>query len=375
MTHTHTQSPHRFDHVGSFLRPENLLQARDEFAEGNISKEELTAIEDQAIIELIKKQEEAGLKAVTDGEFRRASWHCDFFWGFDGVQEIQNESRGSKFEGTTYGITARLEGKIKFTNHPFIDHYLFAREHASDDVEVKLTIPAPAQFLQELRREINIDATNEHYDTIEELADDIVQAYGDFLNALYEVGARTVQFDDCTWSRIISGSDHTGREYEQSELDELKDLYVTINNRAIAAKPEGLRINTHVCRGNFRSSWFASGAYTSVASPLFDQENVNAYYLEYDSDRAGGFEPLEKVSEGKKVVLGLVTSKYGELESKDELVARIKEASKYVPLEDLYISPQCGFSSNAVGNEITDEDQWNKIALIKEVAEEVWGEA
>lgn len=369
------QSPFRFDVVGSFLRPQYLLAAREQHQNGVITAAELKVVEDKAIIELIAKEEKAGLKAVTDGEFRRTSWHCDFFWGLNGVEEKIMETAGTAFAGEkSYDISAELAGKISGENHPFIEHFKFTRAHASANVAVTQTIPAPARFIQEMLRDFNLAATQAVYDSLEELVADTARAYTQVMADLYAAGCRTVQFDDTSWARIIDGKDINGHEYSDEEKEQLKELYVTVNNQAIAGKPDGLRVNTHICRGNFRSTWFASGGYESVATPVFDQENVCAYYLEYDSDRSGGFAPLAKVSAGKKVVLGLVTSKDGKLEDKQELKNRIKEASQYVPLENLYISPQCGFSSNAVGNLITDEDQWNKIALLQEVAKEVWGD-
>ena len=368
-----TAAFHRFDHVGSYLRPDYLLKAREDNEAGIITDAELREVENAAIIKLIEQQEKIGLKTITDGEFRRASWHCDFFWGFNGVDKITDEPNGSKFEGKVYGITARISGKISGENHPFIGDWKFAREHASSDVDVKLTIPAPSQFVQEALREINSDSTNKHYASLDELVEDTISAYATFLNEAYEAGIKTLQLDDCTWSRIIAGKDHSGKDFTAEEIADRKDLFIKLNNGVIDKAPEGLTINTHVCRGNFASTWFASGAYDSVANPLFTDENVETYYLEYDSDRAGGFEPLAEVSGNKNVVLGLATSKDGQLEDKDELKARIKEAAAYVPLERLGISTQCGFSSNSVGNKLTEEDQWKKITLLKEVAEEVWG--
>ena len=368
-----TQTINRFDHVGSYLRPDYLLEAREKNEAGEITDTELREVENKAILNLIKKQEEVGLKTITDGEFRRASWHCDFFWGFDGVDKITDEPNGSKFEGKVYGITARLSGKISGDNHPFIEDWKFTRDHASDDVDVKLTIPAPAQFVQEALREINIEATKKYYASLEDLVEDTIASYSTFVNEAYEAGLKTLQFDDCTWGRIISGKDHTGKQYTDEELNGHKELFLKLNNGVIENAPAGLTVNTHVCRGNFASTWFASGAYNSVANPLFTDENVNTYYLEYDSDRAGGFEPLAEVSGIKNVVLGLATSKDGKLEDKEALKARIKEAAGFVPLNRLGISTQCGFSSNSIGNKLSEEDQGKKISVLKEVAEEVWG--
>lgn len=369
---TQISKPIRFDHIGSYLRPDYLLEARNNYKNGKIEKEELKEIEDRAIIDLIKKQEESGLRQVTDGEFRRYSWHCDFFWGFEGVDQVLDEANGSKFEGKVYGITARLGGKIRYETHPFLDHWKFVNDNISPGFEAKLTIPAPSQMVQELLRDINIEKTKDHYDSLDELIEDTIQAYGAFLEDYYKIGGRTIQFDDCTWSRLISGKDHSGKEFSQEEIDKRKDLYISLNNGVIENAPQGLTINSHICRGNFASTWFASGGYESVTDPLFTEEKVGSFYLEYDTERAGSFEPLELIPDSKRVVLGLVTTKDGKLEDKEELKSRIHQASQYAPLENLAISPQCGFSSNEIGNKIQEEDQWKKIALIRQVAEEVW---
>ncbi|MGP6139031.1 MULTISPECIES: 5-methyltetrahydropteroyltriglutamate--homocysteine S-methyltransferase [unclassified Jeotgalibaca] len=366
-------SPFRYDIVGSFLRPEKLKQARKEFAEEKISKEALTAVEDAAIKELIQQQVAAGLKAVTDGEYRRSWWHFDFMWGLNGIAKEYNES-GNKFAAmNTRSETARIHGKITGENHPFVEHYKFLIANTPEGIEARQTVPAPAQFVQESLRKSNLEFTNAVYPEIDDLVEDLAAAYHTVLNDLYAAGCRTVQFDDCTWGRLIGGEFYDGHQLTEEELVYLKDLYVRANNAAIDGKPEGMNIVTHVCRGNYRSTWFASGAYTSVATPLFDQENVHAYYLEFDSDRAGGFEPLAKVTPGKKVVLGLITSKSPELENKADVIARIKEASQFVPLENLCLSTQCGFSSTEEGNSLTEAEQWAKIKLVKEIAEEVWG--
>lgn len=368
-----TSSPFRYDIVGSFLRPDYLLKAREDYKNKNISKSQLEKEENKAIKDLIKKEEDIGLLAITDGEFRRASWHCDFFWGLNGVEETYTD-KGSVFNGDVYNITASLSGKISGENHPFVNHFKFVRDNASKNVEVKQTLPSPAQLVQELRRSINIEKTKKYYNSLEELVDDTVKAYATVLKDLKNAGCKVVQFDDCTWSRLISGKNHDNKEYTKEEFKELKTLYGDVINRVIENKPEGLTINTHVCRGNMKSTYFASGGYEPVANPLLTDLNYNAYYLEYDTERAGGFEVLKNVNENKYVVLGLVTTKFGKLENKDELLKRIEEASKYKDPDKLCISPQCGFSSNSFGNIISEEEQWEKIKLIKEVAKEFWGE-
>ncbi|GBD76886.1 putative uncharacterized protein [Tetragenococcus halophilus subsp. halophilus] len=379
------QSPYRYDIVGSFLRPEALKQAREDFEQGNISAEELKEVEDQAIIDLIKKQEEVGLNAVTDGEFRRSWWHLDFFWGLNGVTKAASD-KGYQFKDKeTRAETARLTGKLGGKNHPFVEHFRFAKEHAKEDTEVKLTIPAPAQFWAELARPENEASTKEIYSTTEALVDGIISAYREAISEFYAAGVKTLQIDDCTWGMLAAGTPMTNgipekvanKEHARAEkeAEEQKRLFVTLNNAIIDNQPQDLVINTHICRGNYQSTWSSSGGYDNVSSPLFDQENVNAYYLEYDSDRAGGFSPLANVTAGKKVVLGLVTSKSGSLENREDIIARIREASQFVPLENLCLSPQCGFASTEEGNILTEEQQWNKIRFIKDIAQEVWKDA
>lgn len=363
--------PFRFDVVGSFLRPEELKKARVKFAQGEIRAEALREIEDKAILDLLEKQHAAGLKTATDGEYRRSFWHLDFFWGLAGVARKPLDV-GVDFTGTELRPeTARITGKISGENHPFVEDFKFVYENAPEGMTPKQTIPAPAQFVQESLRPGNIEHTRKIYESDEELVADVAAAYRKVIQELYDAGCRVIQFDDCTWGRLIGGKGYD-HDYSDSEIEELKALYLDVNNRAIAEAPADLAINTHVCRGNYKSTYFASGPYTSVADTLFAREEVDAFFLEYDSDRAGGFEPLKEVPAEKQVVLGLVTSKSSELENRDVIIERIKEASQYIPLENLYLSPQCGFSSTEEGNTLTEEDQWAKIQLIKEIAEEVW---
>lgn len=373
-----TTSPFRYDIVGSFLRPDKLKAARKDFEVGKLSQEELTEVEDEAIIALIKKQEAAGLKAVTDGEFRRSWWHLDFFWGLQGIEFFVPE-HGYFFHGEeTRPGTVIVTGKISGENHPFIEHFKFSQAHTSKSIEVKQTIPAPAQILVELLRPDVIEKVREVYPTNEELIVDIVKAYRQVIADLYDAGARTIQLDDCTWGVLVAPlpkgfAVEEGKD-EKEVRKELAQLYLTINNEVLADQPTDLTLNTHVCRGNYHSTWAAAGGYDDVADPLFTSENVAAYYLEYDTERSGGFEPLAKVSGEKKVVLGLITSKDGKLEDRQQVIERINEAAQYVPLDRLSLSPQCGFASTEEGNILTEEQQWNKIALIKSIAEEVWPE-
>ncbi|MCL2895800.1 5-methyltetrahydropteroyltriglutamate--homocysteine S-methyltransferase [Brenneria tiliae] len=364
----------RADVVGSFLRPAALKQARADFQAGKISESELRHIEDEAIIDLVAKQKAAGLKAVTDGEFRRSMWHSDFFWGFDGIERKSSDYRVKFNEVTTKFDTSRIVGKIRFTSHPFIDHFTFLKSVAGDDVIARQTIPSPSQCYWEFFRPDNLQETLQQYPDLTELQKDIVQAYRDVVRAFYAAGCRHLQFDDCTWGFLVDPKKFNEMKGLDIDFDTVAQLYLDINNQVLADKPADMVINTHICRGNYSSDWWTSGGYEPVAPYVLNKENVDAFYLEYDTDRAGGFQPLEKVGEGKTVVLGLVTSKSPVLEDKEQLKARISEASKFVPLKHLCLSPQCGFASNEEGNTLTEEEQWAKIRLIVEVANEVWGE-
>lgn len=365
----------RYDIVGSFLRPEALKEARAAFEKGEIDQAALREVEDREIKTLIEKQVENGLKSITDGEFRRSWWHLDFFWGLNGVETVKDEG-GFEFDAVQSRIeTARLSGPISGDNHPFVADFKFLLAHTPEGIEARQTVPAPARLFSELTRKENIEATRKYYETDDALIDAIADAYQTVIEDLYEAGLKTIQFDDTTWGRLVGDqTEINGKNGDQQEKERLKQLFKDVNNRAIERLPKDLRVQTHICRGNYRSTWFASGVYDSVATPLFDQENVDAYLLEYDSDRSGGFEPLQYVSDDKQVVLGLITSKDGELEDIDEVIKRIKEASQYIPLDRLALSTQCGFASTEEGNNLTEAQQWAKIRLVKSIAEEVWPE-
>ncbi|WP_294385174.1 5-methyltetrahydropteroyltriglutamate--homocysteine S-methyltransferase [uncultured Ruminococcus sp.] len=366
-----TNAPFRFDYVGSFLRPDYLKKARADFEKGSITKAELTAVEDKAITELVKKQKELGYKVITDGEFRRATWHLDFMWGFNGVAHKKTE-KGVAFHGEPALIDDTwLTGKISVDSHPFVEHYKFVKALEDENTVAKQTIPAPAQFFQQMIIPANIDATRKFYATDDELIADIANGYKKVINDLYNAGCRNIQLDDCTWGVLVAEGSVI-RYGKENNLADIKKKLLKVNNLAIEGKPDDLTITTHICRGNYHSAYFSSGAYDSVAEPLFGRENVDAYYLEFDDERSGGFEPLKYVSGNKKVVLGLITTKSPKLEDKQTVIERIKEASKYIPLDRLYLSPQCGFASCEIGNKLTEEQQWAKLALVKEIAEEVW---
>lgn len=372
-----TNAPFRCDIVGSFLRPDVLKQARADFNAGVIDAAQLKTVEDVAIRDLVAKQKAAGLKVVTDGEFRRSYWHLDFMWGLQGVERRTSREGYMFHDEETTADTAVVTGPISGENHPFVEHFKFVQALAGDDHVARQTIPAPIQTFSEVTLD-RCDGQQESlrgvYATDEELADAIAAAYRQVIADLYAAGCRNIQFDDCTWG-IYCDTDFVAKTGMQAvDIQKVSELGVALNNAAIEGAPEDLVINTHVCRGNYHSTYAFEGGYDPVAPYLFAHENVDAFYLEFDTPRAGGFEPLAHVAEGKKVVLGLITSKQPGLEDKEVVKARIKEASKYVPLENLYLSPQCGFASCEIGNKLTEEEQWAKIALIQEIAAEVWGE-
>lgn len=372
-----TNAPFRCDIVGSFLRPDVLKQARADFNAGIIDADQLKTVEDVAIRDLVAKQKAAGLKVVTDGEFRRSYWHLDFMWGLQGIERRTSREGYMFHDEETTADTAVVTGPISGENHPFVEHFKFVKALAGDDHVARQTIPAPIQTFSEVTLD-RCDGQQESlrgvYSTDEELADAIAAAYRQVIADLHAAGCRNIQFDDCTWG-IYCDTDFVAKTGMQAvDIQKVSELGVALNNAAIEGAPEDLVINTHVCRGNYHSTYAFEGGYDPVAPYLFAHENVDAFYLEFDTPRAGGFEPLAHVAEGKKVVLGLITSKQPGLEDKEVVKARIKEASKYVPLENLYLSPQCGFASCEIGNKLTEEEQWAKIALIQEIAAEVWGE-
>ena len=372
-----TNAPFRCDIVGSFLRPDVLKQARADFNAGIIDAAQLKTVEDVSIRDLVAKQKAAGLKVVTDGEFRRSYWHLDFMWGLQGIERRTSREGYMFHDEETTADTAVVTGPISGENHPFVEHFKFVQALAGDDHVARQTIPAPIQTFSEVTLD-RCDGQQESlrgvYATDEELADAIAAAYRQVIADLYAAGCRNIQFDDCTWG-IYCDTDFVAKTGMQAvDIQKVSELGVALNNAAIEGAPEDLVINTHVCRGNYHSTYAFEGGYDPVAPYLFANENVNAFYLEFDTPRAGGFEPLKYVADGKKVVLGLVTSKQPGLEDKEAVKARIKEASRYVPLENLYLSPQCGFASCEIGNKLTEEEQWAKVALIQEIAAEVWGE-
>ena len=368
------KAPFRLDHVGSFLRPERLKEARAKFNDGEITAEELERVENEEIIALIEKEKELGLKSVTDGEFRRAFWHLDFLENLDGVELVEVDHFSVQFKDKDVKPkTLRIVGKVDFSeNHPFVKHFKFLKEHAGD-TPVKLTIPSPSMLhLITQVREKNYVPIERYKDNEALFFDDVVAAYRKALQCFYDLGCRNIQLDDTSWGEFCALDKREAYEARGFDLEKIARDYVDVLNRVIEWKPEDLVVNMHICRGNFRSTWFSSGGYEPVAKTLFGHCRVDGFFLEYDSDRAGDFTPLRYIKD-QKVVLGLITSKSGDLEDKDEVIDRIKEASQYVPLEQLCLSPQCGFSSTEEGNILTIEAQWDKLKLIDEIVHEVWG--
>ena len=368
------KAPFRLDHVGSFLRPERLKEARAKFNAGEINAEELERVENEEIIALIEKEKELGLKSVTDGEFRRAFWHLDFLENLDGVELVEVDHFSVQFKDKDVKPkTLRIVGKVDFSeNHPFVKHFKFLKEHAGD-TPVKLTIPSPSMLhLITQVREKNYVSIERYKDNEALFYDDVVAAYRKALQCFYDLGCRNIQLDDTSWGEFCALDKREAYEARGFDLEKIARDYVDVLNRVIEWKPEDLVVNMHICRGNFRSTWFSSGGYEPVAKTLFGHCRVDGFFLEYDSDRAGDFTPLRYIKD-QKVVLGLITSKSGDLEDKGEVISRIKEASQYVPLEQLCLSPQCGFSSTEEGNILTIEAQWDKLKLIDEIVHEVWG--
>ena len=369
------QTPYRYDFVGSFLRPQEVKQAKADYSEGKITKEECDAVVDKAVTEVVAKQKELGFHISTDGEFRRTYWHLDFMWGFEGVGHEQTGA-GVQFNAEMAALEdTYLTGKVKAKAHPFVEGFKFLKQFEDENTVAKYTIPAPAQMFQQMIVPANFENTRKYYATNEELIRDIGKAYQEVIKQFYEAGCRNLQLDDCTWGAIVGDAAKQRYKNLGQDLDEVKGQLLEVNNLALEGKPADMVITSHICRGNYHSTFFTSGPYDSVADYVFAKENVDALFLEYDDARSGGFAPLAKVSEDKKVVLGLVTTKSPELEDKETVIKRIHEAVKYIPLERLCLSPQCGFASCEIGNKLTEEEQWAKLKLVKEIAEEVWKDA
>ena len=367
------KTPFRYDYVGSFLRPQALKDAKAAYQAGKISQEELDKVINEEITKLVAKQKELGFHVITDGEFRRTFWHLDFMWGLEGVAH-EATGNGVQFNDELAVLDdTYLVGKIKAKAHPFVEYFKFLKQFEDENTIAKYTIPAPAQTFQQMIVPANYASTRKFYATNEELIQDIGAAYQEIIRQFYDAGCRNLQLDDCTWGAIVGDAAKQRYKVMGVDLEEVKGQLLAVNNLALEGKPDDMVITSHICRGNYHSTYFTSGAYDTVADYVFARENVDALLLEYDDERSGGFAPLAKVSDDKKVVLGLITTKTPELEDKKKVIARIREAAEYVPLDRLCLSPQCGFASCEIGNKLTEEEQWAKLKLVKEIAEEVWG--
>jgi 5-methyltetrahydropteroyltriglutamate--homocysteine methyltransferase len=369
-----TLPPFRADHVGSLLRPPELLAARGEHAAGRIDDAALAAAEDAAIRDVVAMQREAGLRSATDGEFRRTSWHMDFIYRLGGISpadekiKVRFHGDAGDIEFTTAAL--RVHGKVRLEETIFADHFAFLRDAAGDGVTPKLTIPSP-NMVHYRGGPAAIDPAV--YPDVEEFWSDLAAAYAEQVRRLGELGCRYLQLDDTSLAYLNDPAQRAMISERGDDAEHLHLRYIRQINAALAGRPEGMNVTTHMCRGNFRSSWTAEGGYDFVAEALFGELDVDGFFLEYDDARSGGFEPLRFVPPGKMVVLGLVTTKRGELESKDDLKRRVDEAARFVPLEQICLSPQCGFSSTVEGNVLTAEQQAAKLRLIAETAEEIWG--
>ena len=370
---TRTTPPFRADHVGSLLRPRRLLQARDDHAAGGISADELREVEDDAIRDVVGMQEDVGLQSATDGEFRRASWHMDFIYQLGGVTKA-DENLTVRFrnpEGALEFTSAALkvDDKVRLQETIFGDHFRFLQGLVTTATP-KLTIPSP-NMVHYRGGPAAIDPNV--YPDVEEFWSDLATAYAEQVRRIGELGCTYLQFDDTSLAYLNDPQQRAMIAQRGDDAEHLHLRYIKQINQALVRKPPGMTVTTHMCRGNFRSSWAAEGGYDFVAEALFGELGVDGFFLEYDDARSGGFEPLRFVPEGKLVVLGLVTTKRGELEDKDLLKRRIEDASRFVPLEQLCLSPQCGFSSTVEGNVLSYDEQVAKLRLIVETAQEVWG--
>jgi len=364
-----TTPPFRADHVGSLLRSSPLHAARQQRERGEIDAAALRAIEDREITSLIRKQEAVGLKSITDGEYRRASWQTDFLTALDGVEGYIGE-RKIKFKGPQpRPILLRLKGKLgRVDGHPMIEHFKFVQAHAK--ATPKMTIPSPSTLHFRYGREAVPEAI---YSTMDEFYRDLGATYAKVVRAFADAGCRYLQLDEVNLAYLCDPALCEQVRARGDDPKTLPSVYAGMINAAISDIPSDMTITMHLCRGNFRSTFVASGGYEPIAEMLFNTIKVRGYFMEYDTERAGGFEPLRFVPKGKTVVLGLVTSKSGQLESKDTIKRRIDEAAKFVDIDQLALSPQCGFASSEEGNLLAEEEQWAKLRMIVEVAEEVWG--
>ena len=363
-----TKPPFRADHVGSLLRPAALKEAREHFAKGAISPAELKAVEDREIETIIHKQEEVGLKSITDGEFRRSWWHLDFLWGLDGVERHVMDAGIAFAAVTTRNEGVRVTGKIGFTGHPMLEHFKFLKAHTGRTP--KMTIPAPSALYG---RPALTPIDKAIYPNLDTFFADLGQAYRKAVRAFADAGCRYIQLDEVFIAMLCDPKYCQQMRDRGDDPDYLAGVYADLINEAMSDIPADMTVTMHLCRGNYKSTFMGTGGYDAMQEVLFDRIKVHGYFMEYDSARAGGFEPLKRLQKGRLAVLGLVTTKTGELESKDTIKRRIEEASKFADLDQLCLSPQCGFASTEEGNTLAEEQQWAKLRMIVEVAREVWG--
>jgi 5-methyltetrahydropteroyltriglutamate--homocysteine methyltransferase len=360
--------PYRADHVGSLLRPAALKQAREKRAKGEIGADALKAVEDREIKDVIKKQEAAGLQSITDGEFRRSWWHLDFLWGLDGVERHVMDTGIAFAAVTTRNEGVKVTGKIGFSNHPMIEHFKFVKANTARTP--KITIPAPSALYG---RPSPTPIDKSVYPTLDKMFDDLGQAYKKAVRAFADAGCRYLQLDEVFIAMLCDPKYRQQMKDRGDDPEALGTIYGNLINTAMSDIPSDMTVTMHLCRGNYKSTFMGSGGYDAMQEVLFDRIKVHGYFMEYDTARAGGFEPLKRLHKDRRVVLGLVTTKTGTLESKDALKRRIEEAAKFTDLDRLCLSPQCGFASTEEGNTLAEEEEWAKLRMIVEVAREVWG--
>jgi 5-methyltetrahydropteroyltriglutamate--homocysteine methyltransferase len=354
--------------VGSLLRTAPLKQARETHAAGKLAAAELKAVEDAEIRKIIARQEAIGLQGITDGEFRRAWWHYDFFWGLEGVAKVE-VSQGIQFAGvTTKAEAPRVTGRLGFGPHAMLDHFRFVA--ANTKRTAKMTIPGPSMLHYRSGRGMIDEAA---YPDMAGFFADLGRTYREVIRGFYDAGCRYLQIDDISFAYFGDEKERARLAARGDDPGTLPKTYAKLLQSALEGRPSDMAITMHLCRGNFRSTFVASGGYEPVADLLFNTTDIDGYFMEWDTDRAGGFEPLRYLPKGKIVVLGLVTSKTGTLEKKDDLKRRIEEAARFAPLDQLCLSPQCGFASTEEGNVLAEDEQWRKLELVVQVAREVWG--
>jgi 5-methyltetrahydropteroyltriglutamate--homocysteine methyltransferase len=363
-----TKPPFRADHVGSLLRPAALKTARERRAKGEITAAELRAAEDREIKDVIGKQEAAGLQSITDGEFRRSWWHLDFLWGLDGIERNVMDTGIAFAAVTTRREGVKVTGKIGFSSHPMIEHFKFLK--ANTTRTPKMTIPAPSALYG---RPIGTPIDKAVYPNLDNLFADLGQAYKKAVRAFADAGCRYLQLDEVFIAMLCDEKYRQQMKDRGDDPDALGPLYGDLINMAISDIPSDMTVTMHLCRGNYKSTFMGSGGYDAMQEVLFDRIKVHGYFMEYDTVRAGGFEPLKRLQKSRLAVLGLVTTKTGTLEAKDAIKRRIEEAAKFADLDQLCLSPQCGFASTEEGNILAEEEEWAKLRMIGEVAQDVWG--